>query len=262
MRYPRSGRVSRAVASLHDASYLSTPRWRNKTVQIEGWNVIDRDAAILWREYSFSKSARATTLAFHGADGLVVVSPGTKLEARAFDALADLGKVRALVANNTFHHLGQKAWRERFPEAESYCPPGAVATLEKKVSGVKFRPLSDLALPSHARWEDAPGFKTGETILSVDAKRGPVWYTGDLLTNIQRTPGPPLGWLFSLTDSAPGFRLFKLAVWLLVKDKKALREWMLTRIEEHPPAVVVPAHGPAFEADDAAEQARVQIRRL
>lgn len=70
-------------------------------MQIEGWNVIDRDAAILWREYPFTKGAYATTLVFRGADGLVVVSPGTKLDARAYDALADLGEVRALVANNT-----------------------------------------------------------------------------------------------------------------------------------------------------------------
>ena len=231
-------------------------------MQIEGWNVIDRDAAILWREYPFAKKAYATTFVFRGADGLVVVSPGTNLQAREYDALADLGPVRALVANNTLHHLGQKAWRERFPGAESYCPPAAVATLEKKVSGVRFRPLTDLALPGHVRWEDAPGFKTGETILSVDSKSGPVWYAGDLLANIPRRPPPPLGWLFSLTDSAPGFRLFKLATWLIVKDKKAVREWMLRRLEQDPPAVVVPAHGPAFQASDVAEQAKTQIRRL
>jgi hypothetical protein len=232
------------------------------TVQLEGWNVVDQDAAILWREYSFSKGAYATTLVFRGADGLVVVSPSMKLEARAYDALADLGKVRALIANNTFHHGGQKEWRERFPEAESYCPPAAVATLEKKVPGVTFRSLSELALPGHARWEDPPGFKTGEAILSVDAKRGPVWYTGDLLTNIQRTPGPPFSWLFSLTDSGPGFRLFRLGVWLMVKDKKAVREWMLSRLDKDPPAVVVPAHGPALETDDVASLARTQIQKL
>lgn len=231
-------------------------------MQIEGWNVIDKDAAILWREYPFAKGAFATTLVFRGADGLVVVSPGTKLDARAYDALGDFGKVRALVANNTFHHMGQKDWRARFPEAESYCPPGAVAALEKKVAGVRFRPMSDLALPGHARWEDVPGFKTGETILRVDAKKGPVWYAGDLLANIQQRPPAPVGWLFSLTDSAPGFKLFKLAVWMLVKDKKAVRDWMLARLDKDPPAVVVPAHGPVFEASDAAEQARAQVRRL
>jgi len=231
-------------------------------MELEGWNVIDRDATVLWREYSFSKGAYATTLVFRGIDGLVVVSPASRLDDRAYDALADLGTVRALIASNTFHHLGQRAWRERFPDAESYAPPRAVATLAKKVPGLRFRPLSELALPGHVRWEDPPGFKTGEALVSVDTARGPVWYTGDLLTNIQRTPGPPTSWLFSLTDSAPGFRLFKLAVWLFVKDRKALRAWMLPQLERHPPAIVVPGHGPAFETGDVAEQTRTQVRRL
>jgi len=231
-------------------------------VKLEGWNVIDPDAAILWREYSFSKRGRATMLAFRGVDGLVVVSPGSNLEPRVYYALGEFGPVRALIANNTFHHLGQKAWREHFPEAESYCPPGAVATLQKKVPGVTFRPLSELALPPHVHWEDPPGFKSGEAILEIDSRRGPVWYTGDLLVNLQQLPPPPLRWLFTMTRSGPGFRLFRLAVTLFVKDKAALRDWMLARLEKYPPAVVVPAHGVAFEASDALEQARAQIQRL
>lgn len=231
-------------------------------MQIEGWNVIDRDNAILWREYTFSRDAYATTFVFRGADGLVVVSPGTRLDARAYDALADFGPVRALVASNDFHHLGQKEWRQRFADSESYCPPRAARRLARKVPGVTFRPLTDLALPAHVRWEDPPGFKTGDTILRVEARRGPVWFTGDLLTNIQRTPGPPVRWLFTLTDSAPGFRLFRPGVWLFVKDSKALRTWMLARLDESPPIVVVPGHGPAVEASDVAEQAKVQVRKL
>jgi len=231
-------------------------------MQLEGWNVIDEEAGVLWREYVFSKGAYATTLVFRGVDGLVVVSPGTGLEARAYDALRELGDVRALIANNSFHHMGQSAWRARFPGAVSYCPPGAVKTLDKKVSGVSFRPLDALALPEHVRWEDPPGFRTGEALLSVATGKGSVWYSGDLLTNIQRTPGPPFSWLFSWTDAAPGFRLFKPGVWLLVKDRKALRAWALGRLAEDPPAVVVPAHGPPVDASDVAALAKAQLERL
>lgn len=231
-------------------------------MQIEGWNVIDEDAAVLWREYPFAKNATATTLVFRGKDGLVVVSPGMKLEPRVYDALAELGPVRALVANNTFHHLGQQEWRARFPDAESYCPPHAVAKLEKKHPGIRFRPLSELALPSHARWEDPPGFRTGEAMLRVTAKPGPVWYTGDLLTNMPRVPPPPIRWLFTLTDSAPGFRLFRLGVLVTVRDKKAVRDWALALLAKDPPGVIVPGHGPPFDAADIVEQTRRQIERL
>lgn len=112
------------------------------------------------------------------------------------------------------------------------------------------------------RYEDAPGFKSGETLLSVDTKRGPVLFTGDLLANLERLPPPPLRWLFTMTDSAPGFRLFKPATWLLVKDKKVLREWMLTQLAAVPPSIVLPAHGVPVDSVDVAAQARRQIERL
>jgi glyoxylase-like metal-dependent hydrolase (beta-lactamase superfamily II) len=238
------------------------PGDRVAAMSLEGWNVIDEERAILWREYSFSKGAYATTFAFRGADGLVVVSPGARMEDRAFDALAEFGAVRALVASNTLHHLGQAEWRKRFPDADSFCPRDAVAPLSKKEPGIVFRPLSELDLPEQVRWQEAPGFKSGETILSVDAKQGPVWFTSDVLTNLQRFPGPPLGWLFTLTGSAPGFRLFRLSTWIFVKNRPALREWMLARLDEHPPVIVVPGHGPAFEAADVAERARAELLKL
>ena len=228
-----------------------------------GWNVLDADAGVLWREYRFSGKALATTLVFRGADGgLVVVSPGTGLAAADYDALKEFGEVRALVANNSFHHMGQGPWRERFREARSYCPPGAVEALGKKVQGTSFRPLSELALPAHVRWEDPPGFKTGEAILSVGTKRGAVWFSGDLLTNLESLPPPPVRWLFTWTGSAPGFRLFRPAVWLMVKDRKAVRDWALSRLSQDPPAIVVPGHGKPVDAADVVEQARAQLERL
>jgi hypothetical protein len=117
-------------------------------------------------------------------------------------------------------------------------------------------------LPQNVHWEDPPGFKTGEAILSVGTNRGFVWYTGDLLTNIPKLPPPPLKWLLGWTDSAPGFRLFQPAVWLAVNDKPALKKWMLRRLAEQPPAIIVPAHGAAVEDADVAAQAKAQIERM
>src|SRR4051812_29530411 len=126
-----------------------------------GWNVIDADAGVLWREYCFSGKALATTLVFRGTDGgLVVVSPGSGLSTPEYDALREFGEVRALIANNTLHHLGQRAWREHFKDAKSYAPPRAVEVLGKKAAGIPFQPLTELPLPAHVRWEDPPGFKT------------------------------------------------------------------------------------------------------
>lgn len=231
-------------------------------MKIDGWNVIDEEGAVLWREYVFSGEATATALVFRGSDGLVVVSPPSGLAARDYDALAELGPVRALVANNSFHHMGQAAWRARFKDAESYCPPGAVETLTKKTKGIPFRPLTELALPGNVHWEDAAGFKTGEALLSVKTGKGHVWFTGDLLTNIPRLPGGPFGWIMKWVDAAPGFRLFKPAVWIAVKDKKAVRSWVTKEFAERPPSIVVTSHGPAVDTGDVAALAREQIEKL
>jgi hypothetical protein len=231
-------------------------------MKLEGWQIIDESTQLLWHEYEFAKGARAITLVLRGVDGLVVVSPATGMSDRGFDALAELGEVRALVANNSFHHMGQKAWRARFPNALSYCPKGAIATLNKKSPGCDFRALEELKLPAHVRIDDPPGFKTGDALLSIQTGKGAVWYSSDLLTNIVRLPKPPIKWLFTWTDSAPGFRLFKPATWILIKDKKAVREWALDRLLKDPPSIVVPGHGAPVETGDVTALAKAQIERL
>jgi glyoxylase-like metal-dependent hydrolase (beta-lactamase superfamily II) len=231
-------------------------------MDLRGWNVIDAERAVLWREYQFNKGAYATTLVFRGTDGLVVVSPGRGLEGADYDVLSQFGEVRALIANNTFHHLGQGPWRARFPRAESYAAPQALAKLGRKAAGISFRSLDELSLPPTVKIHVLPGFKNGEVLVSVGTQQGSLWYTGDLLTNIQRTPGPPFRWLFSWTDSAPGFRLFKLGVWLFVNDKRALKERMTALLAEDPPALIVPGHGPAVTTAHLAAEAKTQIAKL
>jgi glyoxylase-like metal-dependent hydrolase (beta-lactamase superfamily II) len=231
-------------------------------MRVEGWNVIDADTAVLWQEYAFRGKARATTLVFRGSDGLVVVSPGIGVSARDYDALREFGEVRALVANNSFHHLGQAPWRARFPDAVSYAPSGAREALGKKARDFTYEPLSSLGLLPHTELDEPAGFRSGDTFFRIRTGKGAVWFTSDLLTNIQGLPAPPLRWLFSWTDSAPGFRLFKPGVWFLIRDKKAVRAWALDRLKREPPAIVVPAHGPAFESADVAALAGAQIERL
>ena len=231
-------------------------------MDLRGWNLIDAERGVLWREYGFSGNARATTMTFRGADGLVVVSPARGLGASEFDVLRDFGPVTALIANNTFHHLGQREWRAHFKDARCYAPAGAVEKLDKKTHGLGFRPVSELALPDHARCDVPPGYRSGETIVRVSTAKGAVWFTGDLLTNIPKLPKPPMKWLFTLTDSAPGFKLFRMGVPILVKNKRAVRSWVLDRLAEDPPAVIVPAHGKAIETAGLADQAKRQIERL
>ena len=61
-------------------------------------------------------------------------------------------------------------------------------TLEKKTGNLGFLPLSQLPLPAHVRCDNPPGFRSGETIVSVGTAKGAVWFTSDLLTNIVSLP--------------------------------------------------------------------------
>lgn len=227
-----------------------------------GWKILDRDAGVLLREYSFMPGAVATTLVFRGrGDGLVVVSPSSRTDPLALDELSEHGKVVALVANNAMHHLGQPEWRARFPEARSFAPANAIARISKKHPTLPaFEPLEAAAtlLGEAATIVDAPGFKAGNAFVTVRGARGTYWYPSDLIANIDALPSNLVFRLaMSLTDSAPGYKLFRPAVWLQVGDKPRVRAFVEQALGAlATPLTVVPAHGAPVSGDDLVARTR------
>jgi glyoxylase-like metal-dependent hydrolase (beta-lactamase superfamily II) len=229
-----------------------------------GWKVLDRDAGILCCEYKFGGGV-ATTFVFRAKDdGLVVISPGAGLDPSTIDAVKSYGKVTALVANNGWHWLGQETWRKHFPEAKSYAPAAALPRIAKKVPGVPFEPIENLApLLAEGQSVVEPTGLAGNAFAFVHTKSGNYWYASDLLANIPRLPTNFIfKTLMSMTDSAPGYKLFRPAVWLQVKDKPALRSWFDKELANVPPTTVVPAHGGPMQAPDLIEQTRALIARV
>lgn len=227
------------------------------------WQVLDEERGILWREYKFAKHATATTLAFRGTDGsMVVISPPADFTERDVEVLSKHGEVRALIANNDHHALGQGPSRALLKNAKSYGTSTALPRLRKKGGGLDYLDVRDLALPDYAKICPLPASKNGEIFALIRTKKGALWYTGDILVNLQDTPPAPIKWLFTLTDSAPGFRLFKLAVWMFVSDRKAMRAGIEAMFAEDPPAIIVPAHGPPVTAGDLSIQVKRELARL
>jgi hypothetical protein len=231
-----------------------------------GWNVLERENAILWREYSFGGGV-ATTFVFRGAgDGLIVMSPGTGVEPAALDELQTFGKVVALVANNGFHWKGQTLWRKHFPQAKSYAPAQGIDRLAKKLPELgRFEPLDALGphLGDRATVLDLPGVKVGNAIATVRGTHGSYWYPSDLFANVPKLPSNPiLRLLMSMTDSAPGYRLFRPAVWLQVKDKRAVRDWIDDVMTKASPTTVVPAHGPPVTGTDLPGKTKTLAARM
>ncbi|HLK35576.1 MAG TPA: hypothetical protein VKU41_02405 [Polyangiaceae bacterium] len=230
-----------------------------------GWNVLDRERAILWREYSFGGGV-ATTFVFRGAgDGLIAVSPCSGIDKASLDELGSFGNVVALVACNGFHWLGQQAWRDHFPNARSFSPAQGIARLSKKVPGLRFEALDALEplLGDGAKVSDAPGLKVGSAIATVRGSKGPYVYAADFLANI---PALPKQFVFrilmSMTDSAPGYKLFRPAVWLQVKNKDEFRAWMNDLLDKSAPAAIVPAHGAPVEGADLVAQTKALLAKI
>jgi hypothetical protein len=247
---------TRAVTSANFA-----PMADDKTAS---WRPLDADSGVLWMPYKFGGGV-ATTLVFRGAgDALVVMSPGCGLSSSTLDELKSYGRVAALVAINGFHHLGLPTWRQHFPDAKCFAPPSAIARLSKKVPGVPFEPLDSLAplLGDGARLLEPDGLP-GSAFAIVRTQRATYWYVCDLLAAIPELPKNfVFKTLMSMTDSAPGYKLFRPAVWLQVKNKKALAGWFDKELAGAPPTTIVPAHGVPVQQSDLVAATRAQIARL
>lgn len=227
--------------------------------------MIDRDAAVMTLTYSFAKGASASTFAARMGDGnMLVVSPSTTLTDAAAVELEAFGPVTAIVANNGFHHLGQMAWRERFPQATCYAAPEAIVRIKKKAPEVgDFQPLSALAEMTgpDVGVREVPDTKIGESWCWAKIEGGYAWYVSDVLINLESLP-PSLmpKVLFWLSKSAPGFRVFNLALKFMVKNKKATLQLLLADMEGQAPTVIVPGHGAMITTDDPAARARTLIQ--
>ncbi len=210
-----------------------------------GWRVFDAATPILTYAYSFGPGvANALAVGCHG--GLMVVSPPRKAPAGAMEDLAAFGAVRALVAPNAFHHMGLAHWKAHFPAAELFAPTQSIARVERQ-SGLRgIRPLTAAQAIAGPNVDlvDMPHYKTGEALVRVATERGPVWYVTDVITNMACLPGHPVArFLFKVTKSAPGLRFNNLAPLFMVRDKAALRRWIVAEARRDPPRCLIPAHG-------------------
>lgn len=214
-----------------------------------GWTIIDAEAGVLSYTYAFSPGG-ATANAFTArlrSGGLLVVSPPTKVSQEVVDDLAAYGEVEALVANNGFHHLGLARWRELFPAARCFAADGAKARIAKRSKDAgELDPLGGLAplLAEGVAVIETPSSKCGETWVRAKIDGGYAWYGSDIVANMPSLPPNFIvRQLFKWTKSAPGYRLFNLAHKIVLKDRKATLRAMLADVEQHPPRVMVPAHG-------------------
>jgi hypothetical protein len=189
---------------------------------------------------------------------IAVISPCAGPDAAFFADTEKLGKVSVLLAPNTGHDLGQKAWQEHYPNAATVTPAAAVAALSKKMR--PFEPLSKLSdrLPAGVEMIDLPGVSAGFSLISVDGGGTRALIVDEALANAPELFGPaPLKLILKLTKSGPGLTRNKLWWTVFAKDKKGVANALLAKIEEKKPTVLLPLHGEPI-TDIEGAQARLR----
>ena len=225
------------------------------------WQDLTARGELRWLKYSFGPGS-ANTLAVRLDGGWLVVSPAAGAPAHVFDSLADDGGVIALLSPNAYHHTGQAAWRERFPNAPSYAPRAAFARLAKKSAGVDYRPLEELEreLPSNIRCIVPDGLKSPDVLLCIVTPSERVWWLGELFSNSSKADQV---WLLRLVSrlfgSGLGYRRNTRPGVVYVKDEDAWLTSLRRILGEAPPSIVLPAHGDCVR-EDTAERTRRLIQ--
>jgi len=226
-----------------------------------GWQVVDEEACILVHPYRFGGEATANCFVARMADGqLLAISPGCNMPEAAIREIGRYGQVGALLANNGMHWKGLEEWKARFPRARVFAAADAAHRIRKQTSNApRFEPLANLnpLLGDTIIVVDMPASRIGETWTVVRRRNGAVWFASDLLTNMPALAGPmPMRWLFRLTNSGPGFRIFNLALMMTAHDRKRMLSQLLAGLTRFPPAVIVPSHGDVLHGPGVRETAR------
>lgn len=219
------------------------------------WQPLASDGSVLWLKYSFGFGL-ANTFAARLDDGTwLVVSPAVGLPEPVLEDLAARGTVSALVAPNAFHHMGQAAWRKRFPDAVSYAAQGALPRLAKKSQGVPYRAIGELQqrVGSRIAFVEPKGMKAPDLLVRVGGPVGNAWFGGDLISNTAAEDMSLLARIgFTLMGGGTGYRFNAVPSMVYLRDKAAWKADVRAHMAEQPPTSVLPAHGEPVTADAAA----------
>jgi hypothetical protein len=214
---------------------------------IAGWTLLTEEPIVMVREYRFGPGYSNAIAVGLPDRKLMLVSPPTGVAPEELKQLEQVGDVIALLEFNGAHHMGLAPCRAVFPRAMGYASPRAAARIRKK--GKDPGPLEPLDvlrpwLGDRVSVVEVPGDKIGDVLVRVRTEKGTLLYAGDFVANIRVLPKNPLFRLmFRLSDSGPGFKVFGLFFKFFVKDKGAMRDFLIQEVQSHPPAILVPAHG-------------------
>jgi hypothetical protein len=155
-----------------------------------------------------------------------------------------------LVVPSGWHRLDARAYQERYPDIKVLCPLGARQKVEQvvDVSGS----YDDFPANPDVTLEHLPGVADAEGVMVVHSPEGATIVFNDLVFNMPHVPG--LAGLFFryVNRSTGGPCITRMARWLIIKDKQAVRA-ELKRLADTPGLDrVIVSHHQAIVDDPAA----------
>jgi hypothetical protein len=196
---------------------------------------------------------RVMTVVRRGDGSLLVHSPIALAEPQLSE-LDALGPVAVIVVPNAGHRLDAPAYKQRYPQALVFAPPGGRQRIEEVLPVDRAYP--DYVDDGVVRFEVLDGVDEAEGALVVRSTDGLTVVLNDVVMNMN-TKKDLLGYLFTtVMGSAPGPRVSRLVRWVYVKDQAALRAH-LERLAELPQLVrLIVSHENLAEGPDAAAALR------
>ena len=172
-------------------------------------------------------------------------------------ALADLGRVRHLVAPNTLHYWHLPDWQDRFPEARTYGAPGLAHRAKRPLA------LNETLEDKPPRaWEGVfdQCVAPGSLLTEVDFFHRP---TGtliltDLIENFepQRVRNPILRWLMRVAGAADPDGKAPIDMQLSFTGRRREVRKAVERMLGWEPERIILSHGRCYETNGAAELQR------
>jgi glyoxylase-like metal-dependent hydrolase (beta-lactamase superfamily II) len=190
-------------------------------------------------------------------DSALLVHSPTALDDGLAAEIAALGTVSYVVAPNCYHHLHVAPFKERFPGAKLFGPPGLAAkrpdlalagTLDDGAAAPWAGVLDQIALGG------AP--KLNEVVFLHRASRSLL--VTDLLFNMTAPDNWMTGLVLRLMGTYKRFGPSRLLRWHLTKDRRALKA-DVERMLAWDFGRVLPGHGAVFEAPDARARTRAAL---
>jgi hypothetical protein len=184
---------------------------------------------------------RAVAVQLH-AGSVCVYSPVPHVGEPALRQLGSWGKP-LLLAPNAFHTLGLPEHAAAFGNTQVIASKRAARRIERKTQlDVQDLDVLRNQLGADVSLLELPPVRSGEVWLSVQRNGRCAWIVCDGFLNIARAPSGALGVFIKLMRMGPGLSISSTFRWM-VKNRQHYRNWLLQRIAEDRPTMLIPSHG-------------------